>query len=258
MSAHRPPEIAPWLDWHPADWPAPAGVHAGVTGRRGGTSTGPYATWNLADHCGDDPGAVAANRQRLRDGLGLPSEPHWLRQVHGNRVVALPGPDPRAPEADGAYTRESGLVCAVLTADCLPVLITARDGSVIAAAHAGWRGLAAGIVEATVDALGHAPDQLQAWLGPAIGPTAYTVGETVRDAFRAQDPESAAAFRRDPAGGWFADLDALARQRLVHRGVEAIYGGRHCTWSEPATFFSHRRDGTTGRMASLIWRDPST
>lgn len=234
------------------DWPAPPGVQAVATTRRGGVSMGRYASLNLGDHVGDDPAAVAENRRRLKAALALPAEPHWLGQVHGTRVVRAHGAD--LAEADGAWTDRTGVVCTVGMADCLPVLFCDRAGTRVAAAHAGWRGLAAGVLETTVAALAVAPDQLLAWIGPAIGPVVFEVGPEVRAAFLAADAEAVTAFQPGRAGRWQADLVALARQRLRRTGVAHVWGGHWCTASEPEWFFSHRRDGTSGRMAALIWR----
>lgn len=239
--------------WLQADWPSPAGIYAGTSWRRGGVSQGPYASLNLALHVGDDANAVVENRHRL----GLPSEPFWLNQVHGQTVVdagRISKQDPhRVIEADAAYTDRVGVICAVLTADCLPVLLCDRQGTRVAAVHAGWRGLAAGIVERTLDALQLPSEHLLAWLGPAIGPNAYEVGEEVRDAFVRENPEAVTAFRPSRPQHWWMDIYQLARQRLLNRGVSAISGGNHCTWQEAENFYSYRRDGVTGRMASVIW-----
>jgi hypothetical protein len=231
------------------DWPAPPGVQGFMTTRAGGVSEGAWAGLNLGDHVGDEPSHVAANRALLR--ASLPAEPGWLKQVHSARVVEL-GRD-RDREADAALTRQRGQVCAVLTADCLPVLFCDRAGSVVAAAHAGWRGLANGVLEATVAAMQVPAGEILAWMGAAIGPQAFEVGDDVRDAFVAQHAEAAAAFVPHAPGKWLADLYALARIRLAAVGVQAVYGGDRCTFTETETFFSYRRDGTTGRMASLIW-----
>jgi polyphenol oxidase len=244
--------VNPALPTLAADWPAPPAVRVAVTQRAGGVSGGPYAALNLGDHVGDDPAHVATNRQRLRAALGLPAEPAWLRQCHGIDVIELPN-KVDSPPADAAWTRRAGVVCAILTADCLPVLLCDEAAQVVAAAHAGWRGLAAGVLEATVRALPVAPPQLLAWLGPAIGPQAFEVGAEVRDAFMATDRAAGDCFR--PLGGqqFLADLYALARLRLRAAGVERIYGGDRCTWTEDTRFFSHRRSAPCGRMASLIW-----
>ena len=234
-------------------WPAPSRVRAASSTRTGGTSGGPWRTLNLADHVGDDGEAVRRNRARLRRDLDLPEEPRWLVQRHGARVVeAATGVDD-AP-ADGIVARESGIVCAVLTADCMPVLLCDRDATVVAAVHAGWRGIAAGIVEAGVRAAGSPPERLVAWLGPAIGVERYEVGPDVRDAVLADDPDAGNAFR--PAASpakWQADLERLVRRRLARCGVGSVHGGELCTASDPDRFFSHRRDGVTGRTATLIW-----
>jgi YfiH family protein len=239
-----------------ADWPAPPAVHA-VTTLRGpaGASLPPFDRFDFGLRNGDDPAAVRANRDALARGLGLPSAPCWLRQVHGTRVVVDPDPADE-PEADAAVSRVPGKVLAILTADCLPVVLASADGAVIAAAHAGWRGLAAGVLEATVMEMQSPPETLLAWLGPAAGPDAYEVGAEVRDAFLGRDAEAAVAFVATRPGHWRVDLYRLARQRLVGAGLApgAIHGGGLCTISDPSRFFSHRRDQRTGRMATLAWR----
>jgi YfiH family protein len=238
-------------------WPAPATVRAASTTRCGGVSLAPYDTFNLAAHVGDDPRAVATNRQRLRQCLALPGEPHWLEQVHGTGVIRLDADTPLIPRADASVAYEPGQVCAVLTADCLPVLFCDRAGSRVAAAHAGWRGLAHGVLEASLAAMDCEAADILVWLGPAIGPQAFEVGEEVREQFMAHDEEAAQAFVPShlQADGkhWLADLYLLARQRLRHAGVDAIYGGGECTYGDAARFFSYRREASTGRMASLIW-----
>jgi YfiH family protein len=210
---------------------------------------------NPAAHVGDAAAAVTANRQRLVRDLALPAEPVWLRQVHGTAVIDAAAAVPES-QADAAFSRRPGVVCAVLTADCLPVLLCDRAGSVVAAAHAGWRGLAAGIIERTVAAMGVPPGQVLAWLGPAIGRDAYRVGGEVRAVFVGHTPRAATAFRPLPDGGWHADLYQLARQRLAACGVSEISGGEWCTFTQTRDFYSYRRDGVTGRMASLIWLAP--
>jgi len=236
------------------DWPAPACVRALTTLRTGpGMSLAPFDSFNLGDRCGDDPTAVASNRAALQGALALTSMPRWLRQVHGNtvrHVDAIEPPEP--PEADAAITDQAGIALAILTADCLPVLLCARDGREVAAVHAGWRGLAAGVIEATIAAMRTAPDHLLAWIGPAAGPSAYEVGEDVR-AGLAIDEASLRAFTPTRPGHWLCDLPLLARQRLNARGVNSVHGGQHCTISDQARFYSHRRDGRSGRMATLIW-----
>lgn len=232
------------------DWPAPPRVRALQTLRGGGCSPAPWDSFNLGDHVGDDPVRVAANRAALR--RRLPAAPAWLRQVHGTVAVDA-AICPENAEADAAFARRPGVVCAVMTADCLPVLFCDRAGSVVAAAHAGWRGLAAGVLEATVAALGVPPGELLAWLGPAIGPAAFEVGDEVRAAFVAGDPAAAAAFAAQAPGKWLADLPQLARRRLLAAGVGWIGGGEMCTYADPDNYFSYRRDGVTGRMATLVW-----
>lgn len=237
------------------DWAAPPRVRAIATTRSGGVSVAPWASLNLGDHVGDDPQGVLQNRELLRGALALPVQPAWLQQVHGTAVVDAGAPGVR-PAADASWTRVSGVVCAVLTADCLPVLFCNRAGTHVAAAHAGWRGLAAGVLESTVGWLaadGVRPDSLLAWLGPAIGPASYEVGAEVREAFLRADPAAGAAFRLSRPGHWLLDLYAAARLRLRRAGVTAVSGGDYCTLAEPDRFFSHRRDGVTGRQATLIW-----
>lgn len=262
-------------NWIVPEWPAPARVRSLITTRHGGVSHAPYASLNLGDHVGDDPLAVASNRRRLEE--SLPAPPCWLQQVHGTTIIDAAARRPgEIAVADGAFSHASGVVCAVMTADCLPVLLCDRAGEVVAAAHAGWRGLQAGILEQTVAAMGVAGGQLIAYLGPAIGAGAFVVGDDVQRLFVDADAAATAAFkpapeagqdrlrasreaspepleRELPLGGWLADLYLLARQRLGRLGVEAVYGGGYCTLSQAASFFSYRRDRVTGRMASLIW-----
>jgi YfiH family protein len=237
-------------------WPAPAAIHAAFTVRTGGVSQAPFETCNIAAHVGDDPRAVAQNRARLRAALRLPAEPAWLEQVHGHRVIdldLLPGDASWGP-ADASVARVPGKVCVVQVADCLPVLFAAADGSAVGAAHAGWRGLAGGVLEATVRAMRTPPGQLLAWLGPAIGQENFEVGEEVRAAFLAADAAAAGAFVPSPRGRWQCDLYLLARRRLASLGMSAVYGGCWCTHADAGRFFSYRRDGRCGRMAALIWR----
>jgi YfiH family protein len=275
------------------DWPAPAAVRTVFTLRSGGVSRPPFDSLNLGLHVGDDPRAVAENRRRVCEALVLPARPVWLTQVHGAAVARLDAhgacdasdapdasgaSDPRgaldasgtldvplgtgasiaAPRADAAVTRTPGQVCAIQVADCMPVLFAARDGLAVGAAHAGWRGLAAGVLEATVQALGEepygvAPDRLIAWMGPAIGPRHFEVGDEVRAAFLTAGAAAAAAFTRNGRGRWQCDLYALARLRLAAAGVHQVHGGGWCTHADPARFFSYRRDGQCGRLAALIW-----
>ncbi|MCY1289039.1 Polyphenol oxidase [compost metagenome] len=236
-------------DWIVPDWPAPARVRACVTTRAGGVSQGPFASFNLAEHVDDDPTAVAENRRRLTAALGC--RPAWLRQVHGIQVAVA---DPaRVAEADASWTATPGVACTVMTADCLPALFCNRAGTRVAAAHAGWRGLANGVLEATLDALGVAADEVLVWLGPAIGAQAFEVGGEVREAFVGWQPETAQAFVASANPGKFvADIYALARIRLAARGVAAVYGGGFCTVGDPR-FYSYRRAARTGRFASLVW-----
>ena len=237
------------------DWPAPPAVRALQTTRRGGVSRPPYASLNLGDHVGDDRLAVAANRALLRGALVGGGDPVWLNQVHGTRVVNAAACSPGDPpeRADASFARDKGVVCAVMTADCLPVLYCDDAGSVVAAAHAGWRGLLAGVLEATVAAMGVAAPTLLAYLGPAIGPRAFEVGDEVRSAFVAADAALAAAFTPAQPGKWLADLYLLARLRLAAQGLVRVYGGDFCTYGDADRFFSYRRDAQTGRMASMIW-----
>ena len=221
-------------------WPAPANVKALITTRAGGASLPPYSSLNLGSHVGDDPNHVAENRKRIRE--FLPGEPKWLNKVHGNTVVDLDNPD--TFDADGAFTRQPDVVCAILTADCLPILIAGRH--CVGALHAGWRGLASGIVERTVQEM---RDASCAYLGPAIGQDAFEVGEEVLDAF----PEESQAFRRGKSGKWHADIYAIAKMKLGRLGIHDIHGGNFCTRNESSRFFSYRRDGNTGRMGSFIW-----
>lgn len=240
-----------------ADWAAPANVHALTTTRKGGVSVAPYAGLNLGDHVADDPAAVATNRQQLIDELGLQTPPQWLQQVHGVQVVQAQ-PDGQVPEADACWSDQAGQACIVMTADCLPVFFTDRQGSKVAVAHAGWRGLADGILEQTLNCFANPADVL-CWLGPAIGPDAFEVGGEVRAQFCAQLPASEQAFKpvvgKEAEDKWLADIYQLARLRLNAAGVTAISGGDHCTFSNADNFYSYRRDGVTGRMASIIWLD---
>ena len=275
--------------WLAADWPAPDKVRAFTTLRSGpGVSVAPFDRFNLGARCGDEPDAVARNRQTLIEQAGLPAAPNWLRQVHGTQVVrfgaftpsparsgglgraavgsrdpedspsqpppTLAGGGAEEPEADAAVTSDENTVLAILTADCLPVLFAAADGSEVAAAHAGWRGLAAGVLERTVAEMQTSPDRLIAWLGPAAGPQAYEIGAEVFEAFVSRDPRAGSAFAATRPGHWHVDLYALARLRLADAGVSRVSGGGLCTISDPARFYSHRRDQRSGRMATLVFR----
>jgi YfiH family protein len=239
-------------DWIVPQWDAPVSVRALVTTRAGGVSRGAYATFNLATHVGDAADAVACNRARLRG--HLPAEPAWLEQVHGATVVDAEAAHD-LPRADGAVARTPQRVCAVLTADCVPVLFAHRGAAAVGVAHAGWRGLVAGVLEATLARMAVAPEEVVAWLGPGIGPRAYEVGREVFDAFRARDPALAAAFAPRAEGGYCADLYAAARRLLAAAGVHAVSGGGLCTHVDAARFFSFRRAHATGRFATLIWID---
>jgi len=271
------------------EWPAPPGVRAAFTLRTGGVSLAPYDSLNLGARIGDSPEAVAENRRRVREELRLPAEPVWLEQVHGVQVVELgaagevvgaaghtgatgrrdavgdagvdavgrPADAEEQPlTADASVAHAAGQVCAIRVADCMPVLFAARDGSAVGAAHAGWRGLAGGVLQATIAQLGVPAADLIAWMGPAIGPAHFEVGEDVRAAFTAADAGAASGFVANARGRWQCDLYALARRRLSALGVSSIYGGGWCTFAEPARFFSYRRDGQCGRMAALIWIEP--
>jgi YfiH family protein len=238
--------------WLTPQWPAPPSVRALSTFRTGGVSAIPYASLNLAAHVGDEAAAVAANRRSLLRAAGLPTEPVWLSQVHGAQVADLDAGAPAGP-ADAAFTRQTGRVCAILTADCLPILLAAQSGAVVAAVHAGWRGLAAGVIEAAVAALAAEPADLMAWLGPAIGPERFEVGAEVREALLQGDPQGGAAFATNARGRFMADLGELARRRLAAAGLTRIYGTPECTHARADRYFSHRRDGKSGRQATLIW-----
>jgi YfiH family protein len=276
------------------EWPAPPGVRAAFTLRTGGVSAAPYDSLNMGAAIGDAPEAVAENRRLVREALGLPCEPVWLEQVHGTHVVALGGgawagggdtagsggasaggrdaavgnggahaARDRAgavaavavPKGDASVAWGPGRVCAIRVADCMPVLFAARDGGVVGAAHAGWRGLAGGVLEATVARMGVPASQLIAWMGPAIGQANFEVGEDVRLAFTGVDPEAASAFVPNARGRWQCDLYALARRRLAAMGVSGVYGGGWCTFADSERFFSYRRSSQCGRMAALIWMD---
>jgi YfiH family protein len=258
-------------DWITPDWPAPRGVRAFVTTRAGGVSEGEYASLNLGMNSGDAPEAVARNRAIVR--AHLPADPFFLAQVHGAEVAepgtngevglgdaprgAAPGCVPGVrPQADAAVTAAAGAVCVVLTADCMPVFFSDAKGTKVGVAHAGWRGMAGGVLENTVAALGAEPGDVVAWMGPAIGPDAFEVGPEVREAFMAHDAGAETAFRSHKPGKYMADLYALARRRLARAGVRQIHGGGFCTYHEPDRFFSYRRVQKSGRMGAFIWIDP--
>jgi len=237
------------MNWLTPDWPAPASVRACVTTREGGVSEAPFDSLNLGDHVDDRPEAVAENRRRLTDHFSI--KPAWLQQVHG--IAVAPADPGLVATADASWTATPGIACAAMTADCLPALFCNRAGTRVAAAHAGWRGLAAGVLEATLDTLDVPAEDVLVWLGPAIGPKAFEVGPEVREVFINQLPEAAEAFvPSDNAGKFMADIYMLARLRLAERGVTAVYGGGFCTVTDPR-FFSYRRASRTGRFASLVW-----
>ncbi|PPD34198.1 MAG: multi-copper polyphenol oxidoreductase [Methylomonas sp.] len=241
------------MNWIKPDWPLPSHVHAATTLRSGGTSVGGYASLNPASHVNDDPQHVLVNRQIIKQMLNLPSEPVWLQQVHGIQVVKA-DQVVDVPEADASFTDQAGVVCAVMTADCLPVLFCGDNGEVVAASHAGWRGLQAGIIKQTL-AVMHCK-QVSVWLGPAIGPDNFEVGDDVLNAFITQNSKAEQAFKANSPGKWLANIYQLARLQLTELGIDQIFGGEYCTFVDPQRFYSYRRDGTTsGRMASLIWRD---
>lgn len=246
MSAAGPGLITP-------EWPAPEGVRAAFTLRTGGVSLAPYDSLNIGAAIGDSPEALAENRRRVREALRLPAEPAWLEQVHGVEVLSLGGRGAATPRGDASVASGPGRVCAIRVADCMPVLFAAVDGSAVGAAHAGWRGLAGGVLEATVARLGVPASRLIAWMGPAIGQANFEVGDDVRTAFMATDAGTASAFVANARGRWQCDLYALARRRLAALGVAGVYGGGWCTFAESERFFSYRRSGQCGRMAALIW-----
>ncbi len=238
--------------WLTPDWPVPANVHAATTLRTGGVSQGVYGSLNPAMHVGDHVDLVEQNRRAIREMLGLPAEPVWLEQIHSNRAVkAVITGSPQ--QADASYTCEQGVVCAVMTADCLPLLVCNRDGTHVAAIHAGWRGLLAGVIGNTVTAM-QAQDLL-VWLGPAIGPGSFEVGAEVRAAFLEKSAAFSSAFKEQNSGKWLADIYQLARVDLAGLGIDKVYGGNFCTVTEHERFYSYRRDKETGRMATLIWRE---
>lgn len=240
-------------NWLTPDWPAPANVHAATTLRSGGASCGTYASLNPALHVGDDASLVLQNRQLIKESLDLPGHPVWLDQIHSNRAVQAKATE-LLQQADASYTAESGVVCAVLTADCLPLLVCAADGSQVAAIHAGWRGLLAGVIGNTLSAMQNS--DLLVWLGPAIGPDCFEVGAEVRDAFLQKSAAFTAAFKQQNNGKWLADIYQLARIELAMLGLNIkVYGGGFCTVTEQERFYSYRRDKQTGRMATLIWRE---
>ena len=251
--ALRPNKFTNMSNWITPNWPAPHNVQALFTTRHGGMSSGPYASLNLSDHVGDNPLIVQQNRVKLR--RVLPGEPQWLKQVHGSIPIWVDN-NVTTPEGDAALSRTCNVVCAILTADCLPVFLCDNAGTVAGIVHAGWRGLVAGVIERTVTEMRGGNARIMAYLGPAIGPNFFEVGEKVRYAFIKQDKKSALAFAphyENNSKKWFADIFLLARQRLAAIGVTEVYSNEECTFSNPKRFFSYRRDGNTGRMAGLIW-----
>jgi YfiH family protein len=241
-------------NWMKADWPAPAGVHAGTTLRYGGISQQPFDSFNLAAHVGDDLRNVEQNRKQMITVLGLQQQPLWLNQQHSTLVINADKTDKsiQKPIADASFTESTGVVCVVLTADCLPILLCDEQGKHIAAIHAGWRGLLSGIIEKTVAIFQNKP--ILAWLGPAISQQAFEVGDEVRTAFVSESSHAECAFLNSRAGKWSADLSLLATMRLHSAGVTNVYGGSYCTFNDQERFYSYRRSGQTGRMASLIWK----
>lgn len=240
------------------NWPAPKTIKAYSTTRKGGFSEGIYASLNLGLHVDDDLDTVKRNRSLLQTELHLPTEPVWINQVHGIYVLQADQTSSLSDKtADASYTRQSNIVCTVLTADCLPILLCDHNASCVAAIHAGWRGLAAGVIEQTIKTMHIPGSELLAWLGPAIGPEAFEVGDEVKQQFCAVDPAAECTFKPSKNNRWLADIYSLAKQRLVQCGVTAVYGGEYCTYSDTERFFSYRRDGKTGRMASMIWIENS-
>ncbi len=243
--------------WLKADWPAPAGVVAGTSLRSGGVSVGRYSSLNLGAYVGDASDSVAENRRRFLEACDLPQEPVWLSQVHGTGVIIDPPENADSPRADAVLGRNAATVCAVLTADCLPVLFASQDDREVAAAHAGWRGLLSGVLEATLAVMISPPDRILAWLGPAISQASFEVGPEVREQFCDRDAAAAMHFAENSRGRWQADLYGLARQRLRLAGLQQVYGGGYCTYADPHRFFSYRRDGECGRMCSFVFRSPA-
>lgn len=242
------------FDWITPDWPAPENISCISTSRYGGVSQGKYSSFNLGAHVGDDVQFVKTNRELLINELQLPNAPTWLEQQHGKQIIKLTASNRNNIQADAAYTTEHGTVCAVLTADCLPVLFCDQQAGCVAVAHAGWRGLLCGVLENTLATLPAEEKQLICWLGPAIGPSKFEVGEEVRQKFVFKDQRHEKAFQSAHTGKYLADIYQLAKNILTIHGVEAIFGGGYCTYTEEERFFSYRRDGTTGRMATMIWK----
>ena len=240
--------------WITAEWPAPDNIRAGSTTRRGGISAGPYHSFNLASHVGDNRNNVAENRRRLRSDLQLPAEPFWLQQIHSNRIIMCEK-EPAYRQADGSYTNLAGRVCVVLTADCLPVLLCDRLGTEIAAVHVGWRGFSRNIIKNTLACFTNPPENLMAWLGPCISPTHYEIDRHVRDACLRIAPESVNSFVCSRPEHWFADLKRLVQQQLAIMGTTQIYQCCYCTYNDEPLFYSYRREPVCGRIATMIWMD---
>ena len=238
--------------WLVPDWPAPANIHAATTLRTGGVSLGTFSSLNPAAHVSDDNERVRQNRQIIGAMLDLPTEPIWLAQIHSNRAVKA-FKTALLEQADASYSNESGVVCAVMTADCLPLLVCSTDGAQIAAIHAGWRGLLSGVITNTIVAMQQ--QDFLVWLGPAIGPDCFEVGPEVREDFLEKSASFNDAFKRQGNGKWLADIYQLARIELAALGIVNVYGGTHCTFTEHERFYSYRRESQTGRMATLIWRE---
>jgi polyphenol oxidase len=239
--------------WITPDWPAPTSVRALSTLRTGGVSRGNYASFNLATHVGDERNSVLRNRELLKDAASLPAEPIWLEQVHGNVVWQVSGPSSSTPIADASVTRTKKQICTILTADCLPVIFCDLEGTAVGAAHAGWRGLAGGVLNETLRAMGSPAARVIAWMGPAIEQSAFEVGDEVREQFVARTPHHANAFASNDRGRWQADIYALARRELESLGVAGVYGGGFNVYADAERFFSYRRDKQTGRMATMVW-----
>ena len=237
-------------------WPAPATVSACCTTRSGGVSLAPYDSFNLALHVGDDPKRVMQNRRILREKLALPQEPGWINQTHGTRAIVLEQDNGR--DADAAITRQPGRVAVVMTADCLPILLCDRRGSEVAAVHAGWRGLRSGVIQSALAAMQSDSRQLMAWIGPGISQACFEVGDEVRAEFIGSDPAAAEYFQPHGPGHWMCDLAGLAQRVLEQQGVDPVFRDPHCSYRDAELFYSYRRDGTTGRMAALIWIREST
>ena len=241
------------MQWLQPQWPAPSKIKSYTSTRLGGFSRAPYDSFNLANHVGDELFNVRQNRQLLKSQLHIPSDPCWLNQVHSTKVIQIEQPLREAVEADASFTRKLSIVCAVLTADCLPLLVCDKKGTTIASIHAGWRGLAGGVIDKTIAALDLPSSQLLVWLGPAISQSCFEVGNEVKEKFDRLDYNTDKAFCQKADGKWLLDIYQIARANLNDLGIENIYGGDQCTFRQGDKFFSYRRDGITGRMASIIW-----